>query len=151
MNSVIVLVTGSQYMLGNDGEAYGIWPAGRDDVKPMRSFPNSEAGLARALHQFAKLEPTVDPKDVAHLREAARAAPVQFRLDSEAGQEPLAPMATEPHKEKRAPKSRRRRHRRYFDDPDPDAMTLGDWQLCRGYDPKTRTYVAQGRQGKSVT
>ena len=28
----------------------------------------------------------------------------------------------------------------------PDAMTLGDWQRFRGYDPKTRAYVTQRRQ-----
>ncbi len=146
MNNMLVLARGSQYVLGNNGKAYGIWPTGGEDSGPMQFFPNSEAGLAHAWHQFAKLEPTVEPKDVAQLRKAVRAAPMQVLSNSEASQEPEAPMTTQLHKAKGAPKSRKRRHLGYDNEPDPDAMTLGDWQRCRGYDPKTHTYVAQRQQ-----
>jgi hypothetical protein len=146
MNSMVVVVRGSQYVLGNNGEAYGIWPAGGENSRPMQFFPNSEAGLAHAWHQFAKLEPAVDPNDVAQLREAARTAVMRSFPNSKASQESAASMSTQPHKATGAPKPRKRRHLGYVNEPDPDAMTLGDWQRFRGYDPKTHSYVAQRRQ-----
>jgi hypothetical protein len=76
-------------------------------------------------------------------------------------------MTTQPHKTKGAPKPRKPRrlghlneldpdkpkkprHLGHFNVPDPDAMTLGDWQRFRGYDPKTRTYVAQRQSGRAA-
>jgi hypothetical protein len=146
MISMVVLVRGSQYVLGSNGKAYGIWPAGGEKTRPIQFFPNSETGLAHAWRQFAELEPTVDPNDAAQLREAARATATRSLRNGKALQRSAVSTKTKPHKANRAPKLRKPRHLGYLNVPDPDAMTFGDWQRCRGYDPKTRTYVAQRQE-----
>ncbi len=55
-------------------------------------------------------------------------------------------MTTRPNKTKGAPKPKKPTRLGHLNELDPDAMTLGDWQRFRGYDPKTRAYVTQRRQ-----
>ena len=46
-------------------------------------------------------------------------------------------MTTRPNKTKGAPKPKKPTRLGHLNELDPDAMTLGDWQRFRGYDPKT--------------